>query len=86
MTTDYCDTAEYKEASRRFHEDALYFNEREEEFLRLYPDQWAAVYNKQFAGADADINRLLKDLKARGYPLESVVIRPMSTEDVTWIL
>ena len=86
MTTDYYDTTEFAERARRFREDALYFNEREEEFLRLYPDQWVAVYNKQFAGADADINRILKDLKARGYPLESVVIRPMSTEDVTWIL
>lgn len=86
MTTDYYDTTEFAERARRFREDSLYFNEREEEFLRLYPDQWVAVYDKQFAGADADINRLLKDLKARGYPLESVVIRPMSTEDVTWIL
>lgn len=86
MTTDYYDTTEYAERARIFREDALYFNEREEEFARLYPDQWVAVYNKQFAGADADLGRLLKDLKARGYPLESAVIRPMSTEDVTWIL
>ena len=86
MTTDYYDTAEFAERARIFREDSLYFNEREEEFVQLYPDQWVAVYNKQFAGADADINRLLKDLRERGYPLESVVIRPMSTEDVTWIL
>ena len=86
MTTDYYDTAEYAERARRFREDSLYFNEREEEFARQYPDQWVAVYNKQFAGADKDLRRLMKDLRESGYPAIDAVIRPMSTEDVTWIL
>ena len=86
MTTNYSGAPEFAERARRFHEDALYFNDRHGEFLRLYPDQWVAVYNKQFAGADADISRLMQDLRARGYPAIDAVIRPMSTEDVTWIL
>lgn len=86
MTTNYSDTAEFAERARKFREDALYFNDRHDEFLRLYPDQWVAVYDKQFAGADADINRLMQDLRERGYPAIDAVIRPMSTEDVTWIL
>lgn len=86
MTTNCSDTPESAERARRFREDALYFNDRHSEFLRLYPDQWVAVYNKQFAGADADIGRLMQDLSARGYPAIDAVIRPMSTEDVIWIL
>ena len=86
MTTDYYNTAEFAERAGRFREDSLYFNECEEEFARLYPDQWVAVYDKQFAGADADLGLLMKDLRERGYPAIDAVIRPMSTEDVTWIL
>ena len=83
MTSDAIDV---KEAMRSFREDALFFNDHHREFLRLYPDQWVAVYGKQVAGADADLGRLLEDLKARGYPLRSLVVRRVETNPMKLIV
>ena len=76
------DAIDVKEALRSFREDALFFNDHHGEFLRLYPDQWVAVYDKHVAGADADLGCLLDDLKARGYPLRSLVVRRVSVKAV----
>lgn len=79
------DAIDVKEALRSFREDALFFNDSHSEFLRLYPDQWVAVYGKQVAGADADLGCLLDDLKARGYPLRSLVVRRVDAKAVKWL-
>ena len=83
MTVDAIDV---KEALRSFREDALFFNNNHSEFLRLYPEQWVGVYDKHVAGADPDLTTLLRDMKSRGYPLESVVVRYVTAQRIKWIL
>ena len=64
---------------QHFKEDALFFNAHHREILRLHPDQWVAVYDKQVVGADADLHRLLDNLKTLGYPPGKSLIRPVET-------
>ena len=71
---------------QHFKEDALFFNAHHREILRLYPDQWVAVYDKQVVGADEDFRLLMKDLKALGYPLKCLVVRRMETNPMTLIV
>ena len=71
---------------QHFKEDALFFNEHGLEFLRLHPDQWVAVYDKQVVGADEDFRLLMKDLKALGYPLRCLVVRRMEINPMTLIV
>ena len=83
MTSDAIDV---KEALRSFREDAVFFDDHHQEFLRLYPEQWVGVYDKHVAGADADLKTLLRDMKSRGYPLESVVVRHVTAKKMKWII
>ena len=79
-------TDDIKVETLHFDQDIQFFNNHHREFLRLYPDQWVAVYDKQDAGADADLGRLLDNMKARGYPLRSMVVRRVETKPVKLIL
>ena len=69
-----------------FTEDQLFFDEMYHEFLERYPDKWVAVYNKEVIGVDEDFRRLLKSLKASGYPLRRLAINRVTAEDANWIL
>ncbi len=71
---------------RHFDEDTLFFNDHHREIRRLHPDQWVAVYDKQVVGADEDLRRLLKGLKARGYPPGKSLIRLMETNPMNLIV
>lgn len=64
---------------QHFDQDIQFFNAHHREILRLYPDRWVAVYDEQVVGADEDLRRLLKGLKALGYPPGSSLIRLMET-------
>ncbi len=72
-------TDDLKVEMRHFDEDVQFANENAREIRRLYPDHWVAVYDKQVVGADEDLRRLLKGLKARGYPPGKSLIRRMET-------
>ena len=80
------DAIDVKEALRSFREDAVFFDDQRQEFLRLYPEQWVGVYDKHVAGADADLKTLLRDMKLRSYPLESVVVRHVTAKRMKRIL
>ena len=80
------DAIDVKEALRSFREDALFSNDHHGEFLRLYPEQWVGVYDKHVAGADPDLTTLLRDMKSRGCPLESVVVRYVAARRMKRIL
>ena len=71
---------------RRFTEDQLFFEEMYHEFLERYPEKWVAVYHKEVVGVDEDFMRLLKSLKASGYPLRRLAINRVRSKPVNWIL
>ena len=79
-------TDDIKAEMRHFKRDALFFNDNAREIRRLHPDQWVAVYDKQVVGADEDLRRLLKGLKARGYPPGKSLIRRMETNPMNLIV
>ena len=71
---------------RHFEQDTLFFNDHHREIRRLHPDHWVAVYDKQVVGADEDLRRLLKGLKAQGYPPGKSLIRLMETNPMNLIV
>lgn len=76
------EVARVKAELRRFTEDQLFFGEMHDEFLERYPEKWVAVYRKEVVGVDEDFMRLLKSLKASGYPLRRLAINHVTAEDV----
>ena len=79
-------TGDLKAEMLHFEQDTLFFNDHHREIRRLHPDQWVAVYDKQVVGADADLYRLLDDLKELGYPLGSLTVRPVETNPMNLIV
>ena len=79
-------TDDVKAEMQHFKRDALFFNNNAREIRRLHPDQWVAVYDKQVVGADEDFRLLMKDLKALGYPLRSLVVRRVETNPMNLIV
>ena len=79
-------TDDIKSEMLHFNQDIQFFNNNHREFLRLYPDQWVAVYDKRVAGADEDFARLMDDLKELGYPLKCLVVRRMATKPMKLIV
>ena len=71
---------------QHFKEDTLFVNDNAREIRRLYPDQWVAVYDKQVIGADADLDRLLDDLKELGYPPGKSLIKRVETNPMNLIV
>ena len=86
LDEDNPEVARAKAELRRFTEDQRFFGEVYDELLERYPEKWVAVYRKEIVGADADFGRLLKRLKARGYPLRRLAINHVTAETVNWIL
>ena len=79
-------TDDRKAEMLHFDEDIQFANANAREIRRLHPDQWVAVYDKQVVGADDDLERLLDDLKALGYPLGSLLVRRMETNPMNLIV
>ena len=79
-------TDDRKVEMQHFNEDVQFANENAREIRRLYPDQWVAVYDKQVVGADEDLRRLLKGLKAQGYPPGKSLIWLMETNPMNLIV
>ena len=71
---------------QHFKEDTLFVNDNAREIRRLYPDQWVAVYDKQVVGADANLDRLLDNLKALGYPPGKSLIKRVETNPMNLIV
>ena len=71
---------------QHFDQDIQFANNNAREIRRRHPDQWVAVYDKQVVGADADLDRLLDDLKALGYPLKCLLVRRMETNPMNLIV
>ena len=71
---------------QHFDQDIQFANDNAREIRRRHPDQWVAVYDKQVVGADEDFRLLMKDLKALGYPLKSLLVRRVETNPMNLIV
>lgn len=70
----------------RFHEDGQFFDTHYDELLKKYPEHWIAVFCKEVVGTDTEFDRLLNDLKSRGYPLNRMVIDRVTAQKIKWFL
>lgn len=75
-----------KEDLKRFHEDGLFFYEHYDELLEKHPEHWIAIFYKEVVGTDTDFDRLLVDLKSRGFPLSRMFIKQVTARKVKWFL
>ncbi len=71
---------------KRYHNDALYFEENRQELIKQYPERWIAVYNKQVVGTAKDPKRLLAQLKRKGIPPSEVFRGHLTTKEDLLIL
>jgi hypothetical protein len=71
---------------KRFHEDGQFFDTHYDELLKKYPELWIAVFYKEVVGTDTDFDRLLDDLKSRGFPLNRMVIDRVTAQKIKWFL
>ena len=71
---------------KRFHEDGQFFDKHYDELLKEYPEHWIAIFHKEVVGTDTDFDRLLDDLKFKGYPLNRMVIDRVTTQAIKWFL
>jgi len=75
-----------KEGLNRFREDSQFLDHNHEKFVKKYPDQWVAAYNKKIVGVNSDFETLLDELRQKGISPGETAIELMTTEKVTWIL
>ena len=71
---------------QRFQRDIDYYEGHREELLDRYPEQWVVIFNEQVAGTDHDVERLLARLEEQGTPLESALIKRLTTKEELFIL
>ena len=69
-----------------FDRDTAYFEKHREELLRRFPDQWVAVYGERLVGAGPDRDALVRELRARGVPVEHTCIDLLETNPPILIL
>jgi len=75
-----------KEDLHRFREDSQFLDHNHKDFIKMYPDQWVAAYNKKIVGVNSDFGALLDELRQKGISPGATAIALMATEKVTWIL
>ena len=75
-----------KEDLKRFTEDGHFFDTHYKELLEKYPEHWIAIFYKEVVGTDTDFDRLLVDLKSRGFPLSRMFIKQVTSRKVKWFL
>ena len=71
---------------QRFQRDIDYYEGHREELLDRYPEQWVAIFNEEVAGTDHDAERLLVRLEEQGTPLDSALIKHLTTKEELFIL
>ena len=71
---------------QRFQRDIDYYEAHRAELLDRYPEQWVVIFNEQVAGTDHDVERLLAQLEEQGTPLESALIKRLTTKEELFIL
>ena len=70
----------------RYHKDAVWFGAHVEELFEKYADHWVGVHQEQVVGTSTDLDELLIDLKAKGYPLNIMFFDFLDSEPKTWVL
>lgn len=53
-----------------------------EELVQQYPNQWIAVHKQEVVGADKDLLRLVRTLRATGAPLRCIALEMLSREEI----
>ena len=70
----------------RFAKDIEYCEERYQELLDRYPEQWIAILNQEIVGDGSNFDLMLADMNARGIPVWQTLTRFMTTEDTVLTL
>ena len=76
----------FTDSWRQFEKDNVFFEKHHREWIKLYPDKWAAVFKEELICADADLNKILKIANEKASQPYTVVIKFLSTKKITFIL
>ena len=71
---------------RRFEEDMRYLQSLREELLRIYLDQWVAVYERSLVAHGKTISGMRKQLSAKRIPQNEAIIDFITSERKTMLL
>ena len=59
---------------------SAFFNERYNEWLELYPDQWVAVSVDELVAVGPDIEEVVKTIRSRGYKRRELKFEYLSSK------
>ena len=77
---------ERKGSLERYHEDALWFGAHVQELFEQYPDHWVGIHQEQVVGASRDLDELMRNLKANGFPSGIVFMDFLNSDPTPWVL
>lgn len=69
-----------------YKEDVLFYEKKEEELKKKYPDQWVAIFDKEVVGIDKNLDSLIKSLEAKDISARRTFIEFLSTKEKIMIL
>jgi ribosomal protein L20 len=73
---------ESKRKREEFRRDLAFIEEKREELLEDYDENWVAVYNSKVVAHGKDYNKVLSQLQKRGMPVDQIPIRYLSKRKV----
>lgn len=75
------------QSMEQFRKDNIFFDKNRGEWLKMYPNQWVAVFREELIGADANLPNFLALVKVQNIPEPySEVIQFLSTKNIPMIL
>jgi len=76
-----------KQSMEQFTKDNIFVDKHREEWLKLYPDKWVAVFKEELIGVDSNLDKLQKLVAEKNIPRPfSKVIAFLSTKRIPTIL
>lgn len=76
-----------KDSFEQFRKDTVFLDKHRAEWLKTYPDKWAAVFREELIAVDADLGKLMEAVKKRNIPRGySEAVSFLSTKKIRIIL
>lgn len=71
---------------RCFRKSSLVFSSHRKRLIDRYHGKWVAVYNGNIEAHDSDLESVLAQIDAKGFPRKLVIVRYIEKNPVTMVL
>lgn len=73
---------EFKRKMQQFSQDLAFIDEKRDKLLKLYDENWIAVYKSEVVAHSKDYSDVLAQVREKGLSTEQVVIKFLSSRKV----